>query len=235
MICKIAELIIDVPATGDMLSRCKDYVTDEKVSADIIIRADLYNPNKYRKQDEASVSYMESGYQFTKALLDFDGFYLHSSAIEYEGRAYLFSGPCGVGKSTHTRLWQQMFGEAATVFNDDKPALRCIDGMWYAYGTPWCGKDGINQNKKVKLAGVCFLSQAKENKIIKLNSVDAITEILLQTNRRFHDVRKLDLLLSHIENLIETVPVYKFYNRPMPESALLSYETMRTGAEEMSI
>lgn len=34
------------------------------------------------------------------------GFYLHSSAVELDGRAYLFSGKSGVGKSTHTRLWQ---------------------------------------------------------------------------------------------------------------------------------
>ena len=39
------------------------------------------------------------------------GFYLHSSAVELDGRAYLFSGKSGVGKSTHTRLWQQIFGD----------------------------------------------------------------------------------------------------------------------------
>ena len=40
-----------------------------------------------------------------------------------------------------------------------------IDGKAYAYGTPWCGKDGINQNKKVPLQGICFLIQSKENNI----------------------------------------------------------------------
>lgn len=233
MICKIADLIIEVPATGDMVSRCREYLTDEKESADIIIRADLYNPAKYKMQDEISVSYMESGKQFAGALIEHNGFYLHSSAVEYEGRAYLFSGPCGMGKSTHTRLWQQVFGEDAQVFNDDKPAIRNIDGTWYAYGTPWCGKDGINQNKKVPLAGICFLCQAKENEIVRLDRSDAITEILMQTVRRFKSVEKLDKMLSIVEKLTDEIPVYKFYNLPVPESAQLSCETMRRGAEEM--
>ena len=66
----------------------------------------------------------------------YNGLMLHASAAALGGRAYLFSGPCGRGKSTHTRLWQQTFGEAVQVFNDDKPALRRLDGRWYAYGTP---------------------------------------------------------------------------------------------------
>lgn len=235
MTCKIADLIIDVPATGDMFSRCKDYLIDEKTSADIIIRADLYNPAKYKKRDEISVAYMESGYQFVKALLDFDGFYLHSSAIEYGGKAYLFSGPSGMGKSTHTRLWQQLFGEAAQVFNDDKPALRCIDGKWFAYGTPWCGKDGINQNKKVPLGGICFLRRGEENSIRRLDSKEAATNILSQTMRRFHNVEKLDLLLGHIESLVREIPVFELYNRPEIAAAQLSYDTMYKAAQEAGL
>lgn len=53
----------------------------------------------------------------------YNGLMLHASAAALGGRAYLFSGPCGRGKSTHTRLWQQTFGEAVQVFNDDKPVL----------------------------------------------------------------------------------------------------------------
>ena len=95
----------------------------------------------------------------------YNGLMLHASAAALGGRAYLFSGPCGRGKSTHTRLWQQTFGEAVQVFNDDKPALRRLDGRWYAYGTPWCGKDGINLNQKWPLGGICFLEKSQENRI----------------------------------------------------------------------
>ena len=152
-----------------------------------------------------------------------------------EGRAYLFSGPSGMGKSTHTRLWQRNHAENAEVFNDDKPALRYIDGRWYAYGTPWCGKDGINQNRKVPLAGICFLRQGNENVIRKMDHFEATTNILSQTIRKFKNPEKLDRMLELVNKLVLDIPVYELYNRPEPEAAWLSYTTMRDKAEEIGL
>ena len=64
----------------------------------------------------------------TEALFAFDAVLFHGSVIAVDDKAYLFTAKSGTGKSTHTRLWQQIFGEKAQVINDDKPALRCIDG-----------------------------------------------------------------------------------------------------------
>ena len=44
-----------------------------------------------------TVAHMESAYQFYLNLVDRDGFYLHSSVVVRDGRAYLFSGPCALG------------------------------------------------------------------------------------------------------------------------------------------
>jgi hypothetical protein len=177
---------------------------------------------------------MESAYQFCHQLLDFNGLYLHASAIEWEGRAYLFSGPSGMGKSTHTRLWQSIFPDAQ-VFNDDKPALRLLDGQWFAYGTPWCGKDGININMKVPLGGICFLRRGEANTIRRLPIPEATAGIISQTVRRFQTVDRLDLLLKHVENLVTRIPVYELHCLPNSDAARLSYETMRQGAEEIGL
>jgi hypothetical protein len=181
------------------------------------------------------LAYLESGRQFFTALLEHDGFYLHASAIAYEGRGYLFSAPSGTGKSTHTRLWQQVYGEEAKVFNDDKPPLRRLDGNWYAYGTPWCGTDHININMQVPVAGICFLKQGTENRIRRLSQAEAISKIVSQTIRKFKKVERLDLMLSHVEKLVREIPVFELENRPEPEAARLSYETMRKAAEEMGL
>ena len=159
---------------------------------------------------------------------------LHSSAVEYEGKAYLFSGPCGMGKSTHARLWQQVFGPAAQVFNDDKPALRCMDDRWYAYGTPWCGKDGINQNKKVPLAGICFLKRGQENQIRRLSQQEAAIHILWQT-QRYRVLENLERHLPIVDKLATEIPVYEMCNNAMPDCARLSYETMCRGAQEAGL
>ena len=233
--CEIADLIVEIPEAGDMVPRCKEYLAVGNSEANITIQADAYRAKVWPQLTEDGVCYMESGIQFYSGLLRFDGLMLHASAVELDGRAYLFSGPCGTGKSTHTSLWQQTFGPAAQVFNDDKPALRRLDGKWFAYGTPWCGKDGINQNKKVPLAGICFLKQAPENKIRQLSPIEAVTRIVSQTRRRFTLVENLDLMLSHAEKLAFEIPVFELENRPEPEAARLSYETMRRKAEEIGL
>lgn len=232
MICKIADLFVEVPEIGDMPLRCKSYLHEGNVTPDIVIRADQIKEENWPGLTGDLLIYMDTGAAFFFHLLKNDGMLLHSSAVEMDGKAYLFSGFCGAGKSTHTRLWQKVFGEKAQVFNDDKPALRLIDGVWYAYGAPWCGKDGINQNKKVPLAGICFLKQAKENKIRRLSAKESLQNIFSQTLYRFKEPQNLDMMLMQAEKLVKMIPIFELENRPEPEAAHLSYETMRKAAEE---
>lgn len=233
MHCKIADLIVNVPETEGLAFRCQDYKCDEVEGADVSIRTALYRRGKYSQNfGDENIAYMESAYQFYLQLIHYDGFYLHSSAVVREGRVYLFSGPCRVGKSTHTRLWQKAFGEEAYVINDDKPALRRMGDTWYAYGTPWCGKDGINKNEKAPLAGVCFLKQGKENKIRRLSALEAMQKILGQTIYKFDESGKLDKLLKSLESFLAEIPVFELENIPEVSAAELSYETMSKAAKE---
>lgn len=233
MLCRIADLFVNVPTAGGLASRCADYVWPEDAPADIEIFPERYRWEKYDPRLSGdTVCYMESAYQFCKKLVEFEGFYLHASAVVLNGKAYLFSGPCRAGKSTHTRLWQQTFGPQARVINDDKPALRRIDGVWYAYGTPWCGKDGINRNEKAPLAGVCFLKKSPENAIRRLSQTQAMTKLLGQTIHKFDQVDQLDLLLRSLDHFLREVPVFELENRPEPEAAQLSFQTMSQHAQE---
>ena len=236
MRCSIADLIVDVPDAGRMASRCEGYACSDAPCADIVVREDLYQLGRYSLNcPEHMIAYMESAAQFYGRLLDYNGFYLHSSAVVWEGKAYLFSGDSGMGKSTHTRLWQSVFGSGARVINDDKPALRLIDGVWYAYGTPWCGKDGININEKAPVAGVCFLKQAPHNAIRRLSSREALECILRQTLRKFDNPAPLYAVMGHLDQFLKRIPVYELENLPVPDAARLSYETMRRGAEEAGL
>ena len=236
MLYQIADLIAEVPEAGGMAPRCRDYLYSGNDGADIIIRTDLYRRDLYESHwTDGMIAYMESCSQFYRVLPAFDGLYLHASAVVLDGKAYLFSGHSGAGKSTHTRLWQQVFGPDARVINDDKPALRRIDGRWIAYGTPWCGKDGINLNEKAPIAGICYLKKGQKNEIRRLSKREAMERILAQTIRKFPDTERLDKLLSLLEQLLTEIPVYELENLPEPEAARLSYETMRRGAQEAGL
>lgn len=232
MRCKIAELLVEVPPVGNMPQRCTEYLHSADAPPQITIPGDSFHPSAWPNLSEEDVIYLETGLHFYYSLMDFDGLMLHASAVEMDGRAYLFSGPCGTGKSTHTRIWQKTFGEAAQVFNDDKPALRLMDGKWFAYGTPWCGKDGINQNKKIPVAGICFLKQAPKNVIRRLTPQEAITHLFAQTLYQFRTAQELDKMLCVAEKLVRQIPVFEFENRPEPEAARMSFDTMRRVAQE---
>ena len=236
MLCKIADLITEIPQAGGMASRCREYLYSTEMPPDIVIHSEEYQNSKHRSQcTEEMLAYMGSGKQFYSKLLDYNGFYIHASTVVLDGKAYLFSGRSTAGKSTHTRLWQQVFGPAARVINDDKPALRRIDGVWYAYGTPWCGKDGINLNERAPVAGVCFMKKAPDNRIRRLTKTEALQKILGQTIRKSLSLEQLDRLLTALDDFLRTIPVYELENRPEPEAARLSYETMRAGAEEAGL
>ncbi len=230
MLCKIADLYVEVPDTGNMAQRCQNYLTSDKVAADIVIDAANYRIDAWEKLSVEDAIYLESGFAFYVRLLLSDGLMLHSSALEYEGKAYLFSGPSGMGKSTHTRLWKSVFGDKVHIFNDDKPALRCIDGKWYAYGTPWCGKDAININMKAPIAGICFLRRGTENKIRRLSAFEAASAIISQTMSKFSNKVGLELMIKRVNDLVAQIPVYELENLPEPAAAELSHKTMSEGA-----
>lgn len=231
MIYRVSDLYVDIPSGGGLAERCKAYLDPSGASPDITIREARYRPEVWPRLTYDNMAYMESGVQFYLQLLRFNGMMLHSSAVAMDGRAYLFSGPCGAGKSTHTRLWQSEFGENAVVFNDDKPALRLINGEWIAYGTPWCGKDGININMKAPVAGICFL-QRGELSIRRLGAEEALGSFLSQTMHRIWE-RQMDRLLTLVDDLIARIPIFELTSHAEPECAHLSYETLLEAAQNL--
>lgn len=226
MLCKIADLLVEVPEAGGMAPRLGSYAARDGLTPDFRIREEMYDIKRWPGLDPKNLAYMDSGWFFYLKLLTYDGLMLHASAVELDGAAYLFSGPSGMGKSTHTRLWKSVFPDAR-IFNDDKPALRNIDGVWYAYGTPWCGKNGININMKVPVAGICFLRRGEENSIKRLPPVMAAAAVVSQTVNSFVNEKGHRYMMDNVTRLVTDIPIYELYSKPEPEAALLSYNTMK--------
>ena len=75
--------------------------------------------------------------KIAEKLLEQDTLLLHGSTVAVDGQAYLFTAPCGTGKSTHTRLWRELFGDRAVMVNDDKVFLQLRRMEVLACGSPW--------------------------------------------------------------------------------------------------
>lgn len=147
---------------------------------------------------------------FASEVIKYDAIVLHASALLFHGKAYLFSADSGVGKTTHTKLWQQYFGnEKAVIINDDKPVVRLIDGAFFACGTPWCGNSQECENITAPLGAIIFLNRGKENHIERLFKTAQILPLLLMQTVHRTSAGKLDMVLAFADQLIQSVPVYK--------------------------
>lgn len=90
-------------------------------------------------------------------------FALHSASILYRGKAWLFSGPSGTGKSTHTNLWRELFH--TPVINGDLNLITLDGETAMVYGLPWCGTSGISDAKTYPLGGIILLRQAPFSRV----------------------------------------------------------------------
>lgn len=132
----------------------------------------------------------------------------HGSVIAVDGEGYLFTAKSGTGKSTHTRLWREYFGERAVMVNDDKPLLHITDSGVTAYGTPWDGKHRLSTNTAVPLNGICILTRDITNHIEQAEPHAAYPMIVRQTNRSLSS-DGMKQTLSLIERMRNVVPVYR--------------------------
>ena len=223
---KIAGLTVKMDTFGRAEAQAEAYCIPPAEPVDIQI-CSLWEDYKYRHpgmSDEVG-EYLYSGASFYRQLLDFGGLMLHSSAVVLDGKAYLFTADPGTGKSTHTKLWLEKFGDRAYILNDDKPALRLEDDGWFAYGTPWSGKHDISVDARIPVAGIAVLERGQINEIAPFGGFQAIHAILKQVKRP-KATQCREKLLELLDKLITQVPVWKLKCTISPEAVDVSYGTM---------
>lgn len=193
-------------------------VTDEDISDHI---------SRY-PMDESLAEYVVAGIKFYREIISRGAFFLHSAALCVDGKGFVFTGPCGAGKSTHAGLWREYFKDQVISVNDDKPAVRFFDGVPYICGTPFSGKFDINTNVCVPLCGISILAKSPENSIERVSASDAMTVLMEQTLRP-DNARDMMCLFDMFDKLLGAVPVYKLSCNISEDAVKLSYNTMKNG------
>lgn len=159
-----------------------------------------------------------------EALAEHGVLLLHGAAISVDDRAYLFVAKSGTGKTTHINLWRELLGEKAVVVNGDKPFVQ-VGEQVTVYGSPWCGKEGMNTNCAVRLAGICLLERGEENRIRKMEFNEAFPK-LMSSVYRSKDAEKAQKIMQMVGMLENKVAFYQLQCTPEPEAAKLAYEAM---------
>lgn len=230
MIYNIAGVFVDMEPKYPRTQRQSEaYIYSEHGTANITIRLpEEFLLQKQKENPHLSVEdceYIWMGSEFYNALPVFNGILLHSSAVVYNGKAYLFSAPSGTGKSTHTQLWLKRF-KGSYILNDDKPAIMLTDKGIYVYGTPFSGKTDLNVNTGVPLKAICALERGEKNSISRIDNDEALYRILNQTVRPYNEDRMIQVL-DILDKILTSIPMYKLYCNTDIEAAEVSYNAMK--------
>lgn len=220
---------------------CREYITDEKAAFTVKTEAADIAYEREKSDREAVIEghkpvyysdeYLEtlSVYRKIAEKMPFlDTLLFHGSVIAVDNVGYLFTAKSGTGKSTHTRLWRELFGERAVMINDDKPLLRITENGVTAYGTPWDGKHRLSTNTAVPLKAVCILTRSEENFIEKITPKEAYQLVLQQTYR---PVDRLAVIqsLKLIDSMLKTTGLYRLGCNISPDAARVAFEGMNGG------
>lgn len=237
---KIAGMVIEVNSIYERVhDYCKDYASNEAADFSVTITAEDIVSEKKKSDSEHAREGLPLP-NFSDAILeetavyrkiaekspDFGAFVFHGSVISVDGEGYLFTAKSGTGKSTHTRLWREYFGERAVMVNDDKPILKVTDSGVIAYGTPYNGKHRLGSNIAVPLKAICILERSAENNIEPITKSQAYA-MLIQQIYRPQDPVQMAKTLMLVDRMAMHTGLYRLGCNMNIEAAEVAYNGMR--------
>ena len=153
----------------------------------------------------------------------------HSSVVSCDGRAYMFLGESGTGKSTHSSLWLKYI-KGTELVNDDNPVVRILENQEVrVYGSPWSGKTPCYRNVDYPLGGLVNLAQAPYNKISRLRDIQAYVALVPAISGMRWNKLMAGGLHETEDLLAQLVPVWHLDCLPDEGAALLCHQSCTDG------
>ena len=231
---KLADICVELNNQyPDLEILCRGYETEGPGRISVSVTPEEIAAERSVQSHSFSDGYLETVCMYRKLALEMlahDVFIMHASVIEVDGQGYGFLAPSGTGKTTQTRLWLEYFGSRARVINGDKPLIRMApegDGWQFiAYGTPWCGKEGMGCNASVPLKALFLVERGLEPSCQQASEevcIDRIFRQLLLPER----MDQMDTLLTMADRMIECVPVYTLRCNMTLDSVKTAYDAVK--------
>jgi len=132
------------------------------------------------------------------------GMLMHASSAIRDGKAYVFTGVSGVGKTTISRLAPA----GVHLLTDEMSFVRLHGGEYRAHGTPFSGDLGRpGENLQAPLAGIFLLAQGPENRIDELSASDAVRGLMANILFFAKDAALTNAVFAAAIELAARVPV----------------------------
>lgn len=139
------------------------------------------------------------------------GFLVHSASAVRNGRAFLFSGVSGAGKTTISRLAPP----DVTLLTDEISYVRRAGECFEACGTPFAGDLGkAGENISAPIAGLYLLVQGRHNHASRIGGADAARRLLRNILFFADDAERVEWLFRSACEFVSQVPVYELTFEP---------------------
>jgi hypothetical protein len=132
------------------------------------------------------------------------GFLVHASSAIRNGRAFLFPGVSGAGKTTMARLAPP----DVALLTDEISYVTRQDGRYFAVGTPFFGELArVGENLRAPIDAVYLLAKGPENKIEPIVGADAVRGLLGNILFFARDPEFVKLVFDAAFDFVSHVPV----------------------------
>src|SRR5579862_5043451 len=139
------------------------------------------------------------------------GFLIHSSSAIRNGRAFLFSGVSGAGKTTMARLAPA----DATLLTDEISYVTRQDDRYFAVGTPFFGELArVGENESAPIECVYLLAKGSENKIEPMDAAGAVRGLMGNILFFARDPEFVKLVFDAAVEFVSRVPVRRLTFAP---------------------
>lgn len=146
------------------------------------------------------------------------GFLLHAASAICEGRAFLFSGVSGAGKTTMTRIASSdvtlLTDEISYVRASCVPAMdtgmdvRGVANSYLAFGTPFAGELAkAGENTSAPIGALFFLEKGPENRIDEMSSAEAVRRLMRNILFFAEDSALVEELLATACAFVASLPI----------------------------
>jgi len=132
------------------------------------------------------------------------GFLLHSASAIRNGKAFLFAGVSGAGKTTISRLAPT----DVTLLTDEISYVRRSHEGYVAFGTPFTGELAkLGENVSAPIATLYLLAQGPENRIDPVPLAEAFRSLLANVLFFAEDEQLVQAIFHSAFDFVSRVPV----------------------------
>lgn len=139
------------------------------------------------------------------------GFLLHAASAIRNGKAFLFSGVSGAGKTTISRLAPP----DATLLTDEVSFIRPESGSYRAWGTPFAGELAqLGENCSAPVAALFLLAKGPEHRVDPVPQLEATRAVMRHILFFAQDAELVQRVFESACRFVSRIPVQRLTFRP---------------------